>query len=33
VVAGFDDGLYHPEMVVTRDQMAVFIFRGFDLTF
>jgi hypothetical protein len=23
VVQGYDDGLYHPERVVTRDQMAV----------
>jgi peroxiredoxin len=31
VVAGFLDGLYHPEVVVTRDQMAVYIQRAFEL--
>jgi hypothetical protein len=31
VVQGYDDGLYHPELVVTRDQMAVYITRAFDL--
>ena len=31
VVAGYDDGLYHPERVVTRDQMAVYIARAFGL--
>jgi hypothetical protein len=31
VVAGYLDGYYHPEIVVTRDQMAVYICRGFDL--
>jgi len=31
VVQGYDDGLYHPERVVTRDQMAVYIARAFQL--
>ncbi len=31
VVQGFADGLYHPERVVTRDQMAVYITRAFEL--
>ncbi|HUW10454.1 MAG TPA: S-layer homology domain-containing protein, partial [Anaerolineae bacterium] len=31
VVYGYDDGYYHPEYVVTRDQMAVFIARAFRL--
>ncbi len=31
VVQGYEDGLYHPEIVVTRDQMAVYIARAFDL--
>jgi DNA-binding beta-propeller fold protein YncE len=31
VVAGYLDGLYHPELVVTRDQMAVYVARAFDL--
>jgi hypothetical protein len=32
VVKGYaDDGLYHPERPVTRDQMAVYIRRAFDL--
>ncbi len=31
VTEGFDDNRYHPEIVVDRAQMAVFIFRGFDL--
>lgn len=31
VVAGYDDGMYHPEWVVTRDQMAVYIARAFSL--
>jgi DNA-binding beta-propeller fold protein YncE len=28
VVAGYEDGLYHPEIVVTRDQMAVYVARA-----
>jgi hypothetical protein len=28
VVKGYDDGLYHPEIEVTRDQMAVYISRA-----
>ncbi len=31
VVAGYLDGLYHPEIVVTRDQMAVYVARAFGL--
>jgi len=31
VVNGYEDGLYHPEGVVTRDQMAVYIARAFGL--
>jgi hypothetical protein len=31
VVTGYLDGLYHPENAVTRDQMAVYIARAFDL--
>jgi hypothetical protein len=31
VAGGYDDGLYHPEHLVSRDQMAVFITRGFGL--
>jgi peroxiredoxin len=31
VVAGYLDGLYHPEVVVTRDQMAVYVQRAFEL--
>ncbi len=31
VVAGYDDGTYRPDVVVTRDQMAVYIQRAFDL--
>ena len=29
IVAGYPDGHYHPEIAVTRDQMAVFVCRGF----
>jgi len=28
IVSGYDDGLYHPDWPVTRDQMAVYIARG-----
>jgi hypothetical protein len=31
VVSGYDDGNYHPEGVVTRDQMAVYVARAFEL--
>ena len=31
VVAGYGDGLYHPEYPVTRDQMAVYVARAFHL--
>jgi len=31
VVGGYPDGSYHPEVTVTRDQMAVFIARAFEL--
>jgi len=31
VVQGYDDGLYHPEIIVTRDQMAVYVARAFQL--
>jgi Tol biopolymer transport system component len=31
VVAGYEDGLYHPDIVVTRDQMAVYVARAFGL--
>ena len=31
VVQGYDDGYYHPEYVVTRDQMAVYVARAFQL--
>jgi hypothetical protein len=29
VVRGYDDGLYHPTWAVTRDQMSVYVYRGF----
>jgi hypothetical protein len=29
VVQGYEDGCYHPEYVVTRDQMAVYVARAF----
>ncbi len=28
IVSGYEDGLYHPELAVTRDQMAVYIARA-----
>ena len=31
VVGGYGDGYYRPEWVVTRDQMAVYVARAFDL--
>lgn len=31
VVSGYPDGLYRPQRVVTRDQMAVYVARAFDL--
>jgi peroxiredoxin len=31
VVSGYGDGLYHPERIVTRDQMAVYVQRAFEL--
>jgi hypothetical protein len=31
VVKGYDDGNYHPEYQVTRDQMAVYVARAFQL--
>jgi len=31
VVQGYDDGYYHPDYVVTRDQMAVYVARAFGL--
>jgi len=31
VVNGYDDGNYHPEIAVTRDQMAVYVARAFEL--
>jgi hypothetical protein len=31
VVQGYDDGLYRPDAVVTRDQMAVYVARAFGL--
>jgi len=31
VVQGYLDGLYHPDYVVTRDQMAVYVARAFGL--
>jgi hypothetical protein len=32
VVAGYPDGLCRPTTVVTRDQMAVYVARAFDLS-
>ena len=31
IVTGYQDGYYHPEYPVTRDQMAVYVARAFDL--
>jgi hypothetical protein len=31
IVQGYPDGTYHPATIVTRDQMAVYIARAFDL--
>jgi uncharacterized repeat protein (TIGR01451 family) len=31
ITAGYTDGLYHPEIVCSRDQMAVYITRAFQL--
>jgi len=31
IVGGYDDGLYHPEYPVTRDQMAVYVARALPL--
>jgi DNA-binding beta-propeller fold protein YncE len=31
VVQGYDDGLYHPDYPCTRDQMAVYVARAFEL--
>ena len=31
VVQGYDDGIYRPDWDVTRDQMAVYVARAFDL--
>jgi hypothetical protein len=31
VVKGYDDGNYHPDYPVTRDQMAVYVARAFGL--
>jgi hypothetical protein len=31
VTEGYPDGLYHPEYACTRDQMAVYVARGFGL--
>jgi hypothetical protein len=30
-VGGYEDGLYRPEYVCTRDQMAVYVARAFEL--
>ena len=32
ITLGYPDGLYHPENLCTRDQMATYISRAFDLT-
>jgi hypothetical protein len=31
IVQGYEDSYYHPEYVVTRDQMAVYVARAFGL--
>ena len=31
IVSGYGDGWYHPEVICTRDQMAVFVARAFEL--
>jgi hypothetical protein len=31
VVQGYDDGLYHPDAAVARDQMAMYVARAFRL--
>jgi hypothetical protein len=31
IVHGYDDGRYHPEVICTRDQMAVYVAHAFDL--
>jgi hypothetical protein len=31
VVKGYDDGLYHPDWQVLRDQMAVYVAKAFGL--
>jgi hypothetical protein len=31
IVTGYPDGLYHPERVCTRDQMAVYVAKAFAL--
>jgi hypothetical protein len=31
IAGGYEDGLYHPEHACSRDQMAVFVARAFDL--
>ena len=31
IVQGYLDGYYYPEAIVTRDQMAVYIARAFQL--
>jgi len=32
VVAGYPDGLYHPNYVVTRGLMAIYLARAFQLS-
>jgi hypothetical protein len=31
IVSGYADGTYQPDLVVTRDQMAVYLQRAFEL--